>query len=82
MKRQKLKISLVGCGRIAKRHAELLIHSLGNEAELISVCDTNFTKLNSKFIFYLIYLLRIKLLQSIRQKLPVHDQNLQGLIVL
>lgn len=47
MKRQKLKISLVGCGRIAKRHAELLIHSLGNEAELISVCDTNFTKLNS-----------------------------------
>lgn len=34
-----LKFALVGCGRIAKRHSELLGHKQINNAELVAVCD-------------------------------------------
>ena len=34
-----LKIALVGCGRIAKRHSELLGYKKINGAHLVSVCD-------------------------------------------
>jgi len=34
-----LRFALVGCGRIAKRHAELLGHRQVAGAELVSVCD-------------------------------------------
>lgn len=36
-----LKFALVGCGRIAKRHSELLGFNQINGAELVSVCDIN-----------------------------------------
>lgn len=36
---QNLKLALVGCGRIAKRHAELLGHHQIRGAELAAVCD-------------------------------------------
>jgi UDP-N-acetyl-2-amino-2-deoxyglucuronate dehydrogenase len=35
-----LKFALVGCGRIAKRHSELLGHNQIEGAELVAVCDT------------------------------------------
>src|SRR5262245_2101942 len=35
----KLRFALVGCGRIAKRHAELLGHRQIAHAELAGVCD-------------------------------------------
>jgi predicted dehydrogenase len=34
-----LKFALVGCGRIAKRHSELLGHGQIDDAELVAVCD-------------------------------------------
>lgn len=34
-----LKFALVGCGRIAKRHSELLGHNQIEGAQLVSVCD-------------------------------------------
>ncbi|HDK17127.1 MAG TPA: Gfo/Idh/MocA family oxidoreductase, partial [Nitrospirae bacterium] len=34
-----LKFALVGCGRIAKRHSELLGHKQIKGAELVAVCD-------------------------------------------
>lgn len=34
-----LKFALVGCGRIAKRHSELLGHNQIEGAELVAVCD-------------------------------------------
>ncbi len=34
-----LKFALVGCGRIAKRHSELLGHNQITGAELVAVCD-------------------------------------------
>ncbi len=34
-----LKFGLVGCGRIAKRHSELLGHSQIDNASLVAVCD-------------------------------------------
>ena len=34
-----LKFGLVGCGRIAKRHSELLGHNQINNASLVAVCD-------------------------------------------
>lgn len=37
--KNKLKFALVGCGRIAKRHAELLGGGLVSGAELAAVCD-------------------------------------------
>lgn len=39
----KLKFALIGCGRIAQKHADALSHSI-NEAELIAVCDINIAK--------------------------------------
>ncbi len=36
-----LKVALVGCGRVAKRHAELLGGGQVNGASLASVCDIN-----------------------------------------
>jgi UDP-N-acetyl-2-amino-2-deoxyglucuronate dehydrogenase len=35
-----LKFALVGCGRIAKRHSELLGHKIIKGAELVAVCDS------------------------------------------
>jgi UDP-N-acetyl-2-amino-2-deoxyglucuronate dehydrogenase len=34
-----LKFALLGCGRIAKRHSELLGHKQIENAELVAVCD-------------------------------------------
>ena len=34
-----LKFGLVGCGRIAKRHSELLGHNQIGHASLAAVCD-------------------------------------------
>jgi len=39
-----LKFVLIGCGRIAKRHSELLGHNQIEGAQLIAVCDTDFEK--------------------------------------
>jgi len=39
-----LKFALVGCGRIAKRHSELLGHDEIHGARLVSVCDITFNK--------------------------------------
>jgi len=36
---KKLKFALVGCGRIAKKHSELLGTSLIADSELVAVCD-------------------------------------------
>ena len=40
----KIKIALIGCGRIAKRHSELLGNSEINGAGLACVCDLDETK--------------------------------------
>ena len=42
----KLKFALVGCGRIAKRHSELLGFNEINGAKLVSVCDNVIDKAN------------------------------------
>lgn len=42
-----LKIALVGCGRIAKRHSELLGEKRINGAELVGVCDVDKDKAQS-----------------------------------
>ncbi|MBD3611897.1 MAG: gfo/Idh/MocA family oxidoreductase, partial [Hydrogenovibrio crunogenus] len=34
-----LKFALLGCGRIAKRHSELLGHGQIENAQLVAVCD-------------------------------------------
>ena len=34
-----ISFSLVGCGRIAKRHSDLLGNNIIKNAKLISVCD-------------------------------------------
>jgi predicted dehydrogenase len=39
-----LRFVLIGCGRIAKRHSELLGHKQIEGAQLVAVCDTNFDK--------------------------------------
>ena len=39
-----IKIALVGCGRIAKRHSELLGQDQIKGAKLVSVCDNIFNK--------------------------------------
>lgn len=39
-----LKFALVGCGRIAKRHSELLGNKQIRDAELIAVCDVKFER--------------------------------------
>lgn len=39
-----LKVALVGCGRIAKRHSELLGNDKIKNASLVSVCDTDKNK--------------------------------------
>ncbi|QQR35325.1 Gfo/Idh/MocA family oxidoreductase [Devosia oryziradicis] len=39
-----LRFSLVGCGRIAKRHSELLGHGAIDGAQLVAVCDVNLAK--------------------------------------
>ena len=39
-----LKFALIGCGRIAKRHSELLGHGEIDSAKLVAVCDKNFAK--------------------------------------
>ena len=36
-----IKFALIGCGRISKRHAELLHHHQIAGAELVAVCDVN-----------------------------------------
>jgi UDP-N-acetyl-2-amino-2-deoxyglucuronate dehydrogenase len=41
-----LNFALVGCGRIAKRHSELLGFNEINEAKLVSVCDNVVDKAN------------------------------------
>lgn len=44
---KKLKFALVGCGRISKRHAELLHHHQINGAELAAVCDMDESRARS-----------------------------------
>lgn len=44
MKDKKLKFALVGCGRIAKRHSELLGHNQIENATLAAVCDIDLEK--------------------------------------
>lgn len=39
MENRVLRFALVGCGRIAKRHSELLGHKQIKNAELVAVCD-------------------------------------------
>ena len=39
-----LKLALIGCGRIAKRHSELLGLKQIKGAELVAVCDNVFDK--------------------------------------
>ena len=39
-----LKFALVGCGRIAKRHSELLGHKVVAGASLAAVCDVVLAK--------------------------------------
>lgn len=39
-----IKVALVGCGRIAKRHSDLLGGNKINNAKLVSVCDINESK--------------------------------------
>lgn len=41
-----LKFALVGCGRIAKRHSELLGHNQIENASLVAVCDIDEEKAN------------------------------------
>jgi UDP-N-acetyl-2-amino-2-deoxyglucuronate dehydrogenase len=41
---RQLRFALVGCGRIAKRHAELLGHRQIKGAELAAVCDIRFDR--------------------------------------
>ena len=43
---KKLRFALVGCGRIAKRHSELLGFNEINGAKLVSVCDNVIDKAN------------------------------------
>lgn len=42
-----IKFAIVGCGRIAKRHSELLGYSEISGAKLVAVCDLNSDKANS-----------------------------------
>ena len=44
--KQKLRVALYGCGRISKRHADILESDAIEGIELIAACDTNQTKLN------------------------------------
>ena len=44
MKENPLKFALIGCGRIAKRHSELLGDKQIEGACLVAVCDTNLDK--------------------------------------
>ena len=39
-----LKFALIGCGRIAKRHSELLGHGEIDSAKLVAVCDKDISK--------------------------------------
>lgn len=39
-----LKFALIGCGRIAKRHSELLGHGQIQNAKLVAVCDIDLGK--------------------------------------
>jgi UDP-N-acetyl-2-amino-2-deoxyglucuronate dehydrogenase len=39
-----LKFALIGCGRIAKRHSELLGYGEIDSAKLVAVCDTAYSK--------------------------------------
>ena len=39
-----LKFALVGCGRISKRHSELLGNNQIKGAKLIALCDVSFSK--------------------------------------
>ena len=42
----KLKFALLGCGRIANRHSDLLGNNIIKNAELVAVCDLDLTKAN------------------------------------
>jgi predicted dehydrogenase len=41
---KRLKFVIIGCGRIAKRHSELLGNNEIDQAELVAVCDVNTEK--------------------------------------
>ena len=51
MKRDKLNIALVGCGRISKSHLKA-INKLKSECNLIALCDENQERLHSTNEFY------------------------------
>ena len=44
MKKKKLRFGLIGCGRIAQRHAELLASGQIKNSKLVAVCDLDTTK--------------------------------------
>ena len=44
MKKKTLRFGLIGCGRIAQRHAELLASDQIKNAELVAVCDLDTSK--------------------------------------
>lgn len=52
MKKKTLRFGLIGCGRIAQRHAELLASDQTKNAELVAVCDletAKASKISEKF---------------------------------
>ena len=51
MKRDKLNIALVGCGRISKSHLKA-INKLKSDCNLIALCDENEEGFITQIIFY------------------------------
>ena len=51
MKKDKLNIALIGCGRISKSHLKA-INKLESECNLIAICDENLERLNSTNEFF------------------------------
>ena len=41
---KKYTCSIYGCGRISKRHTEVLLNNLSKKYQIISVCDKNLKK--------------------------------------
>ena len=42
-----LKVGIIGCGRIANKHYEILNNDLKNLFEIVSICDLDEHKANS-----------------------------------
>ena len=66
-----LKFALIGCGRIAKRHSELLGLKQIKGAELAAVCDNVFDKaqkISLEYYFELLYINFYKILFSLYER--------------